>query len=431
MALSSWTKGVGIPNDDRRINVWSLNGFGEPVLTGGMYTPDETRILDRVIREYCASKNVTLTQLCGGDDHKKFDNTVRGAWKEISKCLPHRTVLSVYRKSIRKYHGMMRGKWSEEEVVSLFRLVDIHGRRWRLIQGKLGRSDVDCRNKYESCNTNYHRGKWSVEDIELLIQKVRESLDVPFEKEENEKDMDVREINLYTIENDTKISWVAVSNKINRGRMDCYFKWKLMTRRSNRKAAKIGLEPIPMARESLKFDVRSEYHRWKATKHDLPSSSSSPLDPSISNIYSEVDRLFFNANKDTVTVKDIIQSIVKHFHLPNIDMRMKKLIKLRLTDLINGRIQLEDGEDDIDHEACISTPHVTMSFDKIDDDNPQKLRSIRLLESIVDSRATRYSDVPYAMRNELEELIDTYATTADMDLPLWKLSQVVRDLVSS
>jgi hypothetical protein len=110
---------------------------------------------------------------------------------------------------------------------------------------------------------------------------------------------------------------------------------------------------------------------------------------------------------------------------------MKKLIKLRLTDLINGRIQLEDGEDDIDHEACISTPHVTMSFDKIDDDNPQKLRSIRLLESIVDSRATRYSDVPYAMRNELEELIDMYATTADMDLPLWKLSQVVRDLVSS
>lgn len=260
MALSSWTKGAGIPNDDRRINVWSLNGLGEPVLTGGMYTPDETRTLDHAVRDYCASMNVSLTQLCGGDDHKKFDTSIRGAWKEISKCLPHRTVLSVYRKSIRKYHGMTRGKWSEEEVVSLFRLVDIHGRRWRLIQGKLGRSDVDCRNKYESCNTNYQRGKWSVDDIDLLLQKVRESLDVP-PREENEKDMDVREINLYTIENDTKISWVAVSNKTNRGRMDCYFKWKLMTKRSNRKASKIGLEPIPMARESLKFDVRSEYQR--------------------------------------------------------------------------------------------------------------------------------------------------------------------------
>jgi hypothetical protein len=312
--------------------------------------------------------------------------------------------------------------------------VDIHGRRWRLIQNKLGRSDVDCRNKYESCNTNYKRGKWSVEDIELLLQKVRESLDLDVSpsEEKNEKDMDVRQINLYTIENDTKISWVAVSNKINRGRMDCYFKWKLMTRRSNRKAAKIGLEPIPMVRESLKFDVRSEYHRWKATKHDLPSSSlmSSPHEPSISNIYNKVDRLFFNADKDTVTVKDIIQSIVKHFHLTNIDKRMKKLIKLRLTDLMNGHIQPEDGEDDIDHEACISTPHMTKSFDdKIFDDDPQKLRSIRLLDSIIDSRATRYSDVPDTMRNELEELIDEYACTADMDLPLWKLSQIVRDLI--
>ena len=354
-----WTKGVADPDGDNRVNVWSLNGFGQPVLTGGMYRPDEERILDKAVRDYCASKNATLTQLCGGDDHRKHDGVLRGAWAEIARCLPHRTVLSVYRKALRRHHGLTRGPWTEEEVASLFRLVDIHGRRWRVIQDKLGRSDVDCRNKYEYSNANFQRGKWSAESVELLLRKVREALDVP----PHEKEMDVREINRRTLERDVRIPWTSVGHSVNRRREDCYFKWKQMTKRSNRRAAELGLEPVPMARESLKFDVRSEYFRWKAEQ-----------DPTR-----------------------------------------------------RGECRVLDG-------VFISSPRGSREEDDAVDD--RKCRAMRLLDSIVDSRATRPSEVSWhalggdAPRDELDELIDKYAPDDDLDLPLWKLAQVVRDLIS-
>ena len=350
---TKWTKGVADPDGDNRVNVWSLNGFGQPVLTGGMYKPDEERILDKAVRDYCASKNATLTQLCGGDDHRKHDGTLRGAWAEIARCLPHRTVLSVYRKALRRHHGLTRGPWTEEEVASLFRLVELHGRRWRVIQDKLGRSDVDCRNKYEYSDANFQRGKWSAESVELLLRKVREALDVP----PHEKEMDVREINRWTLERDVRIPWTSVGHSVNRRREDCYFKWKQMTKRSNRRAAELGLEPVPMARESLKVDVRSEYFRWKVEQ-----------DP--------------NRRKDGVFISPP-----------------------------------RSEEDDADYDD-------------------RKRRTMRLLDSIIDSRATRPSEVSWhalggdAPRDELDQLIDKYAPDDDLDLPLWKLAQVLRDLIS-
>ncbi|KAL3768048.1 hypothetical protein ACHAW5_001435 [Stephanodiscus triporus] len=353
-----WSKGVADPDGDQRVNVWSLNGFGQPVLTGGMWRPDEELILDRAVRDYCASKNATLTQLCGGSDHRKHDGALRGAWAEIARCLPHRTVLSVYRKALRRHHGLTRGPWTEEEVASLFRLVDVHGRRWRLIQDKLGRSDIDCRNKYDYSNAKFQRGKWSAESVELLLRKVREALGVA----PHENEMDVREINRRTLERDTRIPWTAVGQSVNRRREDCYFKWKQMTKRSNRRAAELGLEAVPMARESLKFDVRSEYYRWKAEQNPT-----------------------------------------------------------------------RRGECHIHDEVCVSPPLGSEGDDAVD---YQKCRIIRLLDSIIDSRATRPSEVSWhalggdAPREEFEEVIDKYAPDDDLDLPLWKLAQVVRDLVA-
>ncbi len=70
-------------------------------------------------------------------------------------------------------------------------------------------------------------------------------------------------------------------------------------------------------------------------------NTSSPVEPSTSEMYDIVDRLFYEANKDTVTVKDIIQSVANHFNLPKVEKRTKKLIKSRLTDLIQGNVESE------------------------------------------------------------------------------------------
>ena len=190
------------------------------------------------------------------------NKNVRGAWKEIAQCLPHRTILSVYRRAQRQFHGMSRGKWTKEETASLINLVDLHGHKWKVIQDKLGRSATDCREKYFGFNSTFEKGRWSKESVELLLKSVRISLSV------TRNNMDVREINKYTLEHNKKIPWTVISCKVNRKRQDCYFKWKQMTRRSNKKAIRLGLEPIPMSRESVKFDVRSEYYKWKAEKED-------------------------------------------------------------------------------------------------------------------------------------------------------------------
>lgn len=252
---SGWAKGVHDPNSDSRVNIWSLNGFGEPVLTGGMYQPDETKKLEQTVKDYCAAKSVTPDQLCAQIHNK----VIRNAWQEIAQCLPHRTVLSVYRRALRQFHGMTRGTWEKDEVATLFRLVELYGPKWKTIQDKLGRSATDCRVKYEYESDQFKRGKWSVENVELLLKNVRSAL-----RKLPRKDMDVREINQWTLEHNKKIPWTAISYRVNRRRQDCYFKWKQMTKRSNNKAIQLGLEPTPMARETHKFDVRQEYYRWKA-----------------------------------------------------------------------------------------------------------------------------------------------------------------------
>lgn len=350
-----WTKGVADPNSDSRVNIWSLNGYGQPVFTGGLYRQDEAKTLERTVKDYCASKNVTLSELCGGHDHKVHNKSVRGAWQEIARCLPHRTVLSVYRRALRQFHTLTRGPWSKEEVASLFRLVELHGHHWKTIQDKLGRSAIDCRVKFFDVNDQRERGKWSVENVQLLLQKVRAALNVP------QDDMDVREINQWTLEHKLTIPWTSISHGVNRRRTDCYFKWKQMTKRSNKKAIELGLEPVPMARESLKFDVRREYYLWKAE-----------IDPKWRQKYTE------------------------EFVIPFLQ---------------------KDGGGDGDD---------------------QKEKDMQLLDSIIESRASRPSEVSWQSlvqrgeppRERWEYLVDKHATDADMDLPLYKLAKILKDLVS-
>jgi hypothetical protein len=243
------------------LSIVSLNGFGEPVFTGGLWQPDEIRTLTKAINEYCADKQVKISEFCGGYDHILHNKKTRKAWKHISKCLPHRPVVSVYRRAVRQFHDKQMGKWTEEETAALFRLVDVHGESWKLIENKLGRKDHFCRAKYFQTTEEFKRGRWSVEDIKMLLQSVRNILRVP------KDDMDIREINLWTLNKDEKIPWTALAHRVKRRPSDCYYKWRQMTKRSNKFALELGLEPIPMRRDSLKFDSRFQYYQWKAEQN--------------------------------------------------------------------------------------------------------------------------------------------------------------------
>jgi hypothetical protein len=252
-----WVKGKGCSSEER-INIYSLNGFGEPVFTGGLYQPDEIRTLTKAVKDYCEGKQVSVTEFCGGYDHVLHNKKTRKVWQYIAQSLPHRTVISVYRRAVRQFHGKQTGAWTEEETAALFRLVELHGESWKTIENKLGRKDHCCRAKYFNTTEEFNRGKWSVENIKLLLQSVRELLRVPRD------DMDVREINIWTLDKNEKIPWTAISHRVKRRPSDCYFKWRQMTKRSNKKALEFGLEPVPMPKASINFDSRFEYYQWKA-----------------------------------------------------------------------------------------------------------------------------------------------------------------------
>mmetsp|Transcript_2849 Transcript_2849/g.5778 ORF Transcript_2849/g.5778 Transcript_2849/m.5778 type:complete len:572 (+) Transcript_2849:360-2075(+) len=356
-SLCKWIKGKTLPSTDARINIWSLNGFGEPVFTGGMYSSDESETLKKTVENYCSSKNLTLSQLCGGHDYVIHNAEARGAWAEISKCLPHRTVVSVYRRALRQFNGYTKGPWSDHEVEKLFQLVELHGNQWSTIQDMLGRSAVDCRWKFEDAQKSYETGPWSSESVKLLLKSVRQLLQI------SKQEMDVREINEWTLWHDMKIPWTTISHKVKRRRKDCYFKWKQMTKRSNQQAEELGLSPIPMAATKLKIDVRAEYFRWKAEQS-----------------------------------------------------RSSKWRKRYA-------------------EECITTQLHSNSDDRVDH---QRARDILLLDSLIQSRATRPSEVLWqtivhgegiegkSSNVRWEELVDEYAADDDMDVPLWKLAKSVK-----
>ena len=83
------------------LSKWGKNGFGAPVPTkqSGMFSKEETEIVRKAIAEFCSARDISVARLCSECDHKA---ELKGAWMEISKCLPERSVQSVYRHGIRK-----------------------------------------------------------------------------------------------------------------------------------------------------------------------------------------------------------------------------------------------------------------------------------------------------------------------------------------
>lgn len=112
---SSPTSSIALAHESK----WSRNGYGQPCPIpprGGKFTPEETALVRAAITEYCMVKNISVSRLCSECDHK---SELKGAWMEISKQLPHRTVQSVYRHGLRQLHPFKRGPWTEAECTTL------------------------------------------------------------------------------------------------------------------------------------------------------------------------------------------------------------------------------------------------------------------------------------------------------------------------
>jgi len=202
-------------------NKWSKNGFGEPCPRGGgKFTRDETELVRAAVEEYCALKNISTARLCSECDHKA---ELKGAWMEIAKRLPHRTVQSVYRHGLRQLHPFKRGPWSETECHTLVELVQRMGKKWSAIQAKLHRSADSCRDKYREMSTDYVKGRWKEGETEILKRLIREHLRA-------DPNADIKELGRMVENEGIVIPWSSISKRMGkRSRLSCFKKWQKMT----------------------------------------------------------------------------------------------------------------------------------------------------------------------------------------------------------
>jgi Myb-like DNA-binding domain len=202
---------------------WIKNGYGQGVHAGtisGKFSKEESEKVRVAIKAYCDEKNITISRLCSECDHKA---ELKGAWMEIAKVLPDRSVQSVYRHGLRQLHPFKRGLWTEDECDSLELLVAQIGKKWAAIQDKLNRSADSCRDKYREMSDCYIRGRWKENETEQLKRIIREYLHA-------EPSADIKELGRMVEAKSIKIPWSVISKKmIKRSRLSCFKKWQKMT----------------------------------------------------------------------------------------------------------------------------------------------------------------------------------------------------------
>ena len=72
------------------ILLFLMKGDGE--IRTGKYSPEETAAVKNAVEEYCSMKQISIARLCSECDHKA---ELKGAWMEIAKRLPYRSVQSL------------------------------------------------------------------------------------------------------------------------------------------------------------------------------------------------------------------------------------------------------------------------------------------------------------------------------------------------
>ena len=206
---------------------WSKNGFGAPVdTTSGKFSKEESEQVKRAIEVFCYAKQISVGRLCSECDHKA---ELKGAWMEIAKILPHRSVQSVYRHGIRQCHPFKRGAWSEQECATLVDLVTRLGKKWSTIQSKLNRSADSCRDKYREMSDEFIKGRWKEEETATLQRLIREQLNNQT-KGATAAIEDMRELGKLVEESNIQISWSVISKRMGkRSRLSCFKKWQKMT----------------------------------------------------------------------------------------------------------------------------------------------------------------------------------------------------------
>ncbi|KAL3943332.1 MAG: hypothetical protein SGBAC_002615 [Bacillariaceae sp.] len=255
------------PSDSTK---WAKNAYGQKT---GKFSKEESETVRKAVEEFCVVKQIPVARLCSECDHKA---ELKGAWMEIAKQLPHRSVQSVYRHGLRQLHPFKRGAWTDEECEQLVILVQRTGKKWASIQQKLNRSADSCRDKYREMNDEYVRGRWKENETESLKKLIRDHLQA-------DPNADIKMLGKMVENEGIKIPWSIISKRMGkRSRLSCFKKWQKMTglySASDQYKKSVGGDKLPQDVNEAKGEHDPPPNAAVAASAHMTVSSPNPVPP--------------------------------------------------------------------------------------------------------------------------------------------------------
>ncbi|KAG6554057.1 hypothetical protein Mapa_003972 [Marchantia paleacea] len=185
-------------------------------LKNGFFSEEEDEKIRNAVYAWIRMKNldkdVGVRMLFSTKSHPE----ARGAWLDIARCLPERSVKLIYTRAERLLGGHKRGKWSEEELQQLRELREKYGNDWKTIAQYSERSGQLMKDKWRYLRLETKKGKWTDSEYNLLCAYVRWSLRI---KEKIGRKKNDRRI----LRDD--INWEIISEKLLRPSAACANVW--------------------------------------------------------------------------------------------------------------------------------------------------------------------------------------------------------------
>jgi hypothetical protein len=192
------------------------NSEKKKIFKKGPFTKSEQILVDKALNKVLEEEGIPYNNSEG----KKIlsftrKELPRNFWKRVAILVPSRTVESIYdharrRLSSKNYHG----KWSEEEILKLKKLIEIYGQKWTKIGSSLNRLPGACYDKWRDALKNEEqrkKGKWNQEERCKLIQLVTIQIGHEF---------------IHEFNTDKIIKWTVVADKLgSRSYLQCRNEW--------------------------------------------------------------------------------------------------------------------------------------------------------------------------------------------------------------
>ncbi|XP_063073706.1 transcription termination factor 1-like [Engraulis encrasicolus] len=194
----------------------------------GKYTVAEIKRLRQNVKDFLALSGIESETKLFMPHRFPEEQDIRWRRRKLGfiKCLcegiprPSRSIRFRAR-DIFNLENFLGGKFTDAETKDLLNLHKLHGRKWRLISEKMGRSPAAVEKRYKTICEG--RGPWTEEEFRTLVSCVRQHL---LKRATPGEDGDIGSAVIKKVDLYKRLPWMAVSKQVQtRSWLYCRLKW--------------------------------------------------------------------------------------------------------------------------------------------------------------------------------------------------------------